>query len=102
MIPVLPAQIRRFECPNCTVRAISRDPTGTPFHPCRGLAGLNAPLVREGLRCKVIAHEREDYIGSELVTVDGNGRPIMNVETVRDDGTDLVVYAPCATASLQV
>jgi hypothetical protein len=94
--------MRKFECPNCTMRAVSRDPTGTPFHPCKGLAGLNAPMVPEGLRCKVVANEREDYINGDVVQYNGEGRPIMNVETVRDDGTDLVVYAPCATANLRV
>jgi hypothetical protein len=100
-VPILPAPMRKYECPNCTMRAVSREP-GTPFHPCRGLAGLNAPLVPEGLRCKVVANEREDYINGDTVQYDGNNRPVMNVETVRDDGNDLVVYAPCATANLKL
>jgi hypothetical protein len=71
----------------------------TRFHACAGLAGLTAPMVPARQRCKVEAVEREDFIGSEDVQFDGNGRPIMSVITTRDDGTDLVVYAPTAHGS---
>jgi len=43
----------------------------------------------------------DDYVGDELVTVDGHGRPVMNVVTTRDDGNDLAVFAPCARADLR-
>lgn len=55
-------------------------------------------MVPDGVRCKVAAREREDYIGRELVQTDGDGRPVMSVVTTRDEGEDCVVYAPCATA----
>jgi hypothetical protein len=71
----------------------------TRFHACRGLKGLTAPMVPEGTRCEVKAVEREDYVGKEIVTVDGDNRPVMAVETVRDDGNDVAVFAPCATPS---
>jgi hypothetical protein len=90
---------RLWNCPNCTLRARTTRPDAPmPFHTCRGLKGLNAPLVPAGTRCKVEAVEREDYIGRELVTTDGEGRPIMRVETTRNDGNDVAVFAPCATA----
>lgn len=90
---------RLWRCPNCTLRARTTRPGAPlPFHACRGLRGLNAPLVPDGVRCKVEAVEREDYIGRELVTTDGEGRPIMRVETTRDEGNDVAVFAPCATA----
>jgi len=57
-----------------------------------------APLVREGIRCKVEAKEREDYVGAEQVQTDGTGRPIMSTVTTRDDGEDCVIYAPVAHA----
>lgn len=60
------------------------------------MAGLTAPMVPEGVRCKVEAVEREDWVGRELVQVDGNGRPVMALVTTRDDGNDCTVYAPCA------
>lgn len=92
----------RWVCPNCTVTAVTHQ-TGphTEFHQCRGLAGLNAPMVRSGVRCKVEVIERGDWVGTELVQVDGNGRPVMSVVTTRDDGTDVAVYAPTAQLNLR-
>lgn len=88
----------RWACSKCDQTHVSREARPhTPFHPCRGLAGLMTPFVPAGTRCKVEAHEREDYIGKELVQVDGHGRPIMNVTITRDDGQDCTVYAPTAT-----
>jgi hypothetical protein len=90
----------RWECPNCTVTDVThRTEPHTQFHDCAGLKGLTAPMVEVGVRAKVAAVERGDYIGGEMVTVDGDGRPVMAVETTRDDGTDLAVFAPCATAT---
>jgi hypothetical protein len=58
-------------------------------------------MVPDGVNAKVEAVERDDYIGREMVTLDGDGRPIMRVETTRDEGTDVAVFAPCATATLR-
>jgi len=55
-------------------------------------------MVPAGTRCKVEAREREDYIGNEQVQTDINGRPVMSVVTTRDDGQDVAVFAPTATA----
>jgi hypothetical protein len=94
--------VQRWECPLCDTQAVTREAQPhTRFHTCPGLAGLNAPMVPAGTRCKVEAHEREDYIGDEHVQYDGEGRPVMNVEITRDDGTDLAIYAPCATATIR-
>ena len=90
----------RWTCPNCVSTKVTREARPhTPFHPCRGLRGLMAPFVPAGTSCKVETSEREDYVGGELVQVDGNGRPVMNVITTRNDGQDCAIYAPCATAS---
>jgi hypothetical protein len=53
-------------------------------------------MLPVGIKAKVFAKEREDYVGSDLVQLDGDGRPIMSVVTVRDDGQDAVVFAPTA------
>ena len=93
---------RRWECPNCDQTALTHETSPhSRFHACRGLFGLTAPMVPAGTRCKIVAHEREDYIGTEMVQYAGNARPIMNVITTRDDGQDCTVYAPCATASIR-
>lgn len=89
---------RRWGCPNCASAAVTVD-AKTPMHPCSGLAGLMVPLVPAGQDCKVEAVEREDYIGRELVQVDGNGRPVMAAVTTRDDGQDCTVFAPTAAGT---
>jgi hypothetical protein len=59
-------------------------------------------MVPDGLRCKVEAVQREDYVGREIVQTDGEGRVVMAVVTTRDDGNDVAVLAPCAQASLEL
>ena len=95
---ILVAQ-HRWECPNCPATDVTHEAQPhTRFHTCRGLRGLTAPMVPAGTRCKVEALERQDYINGDLVQTDGEGRPVMSVVTERDDGTDVAVLAPCATA----
>lgn len=90
---------RHWECPNCNLKQVTREAQPhTRFHSCPGLRGLTAPMVPAGTRCKVEAVERGDYVGREQVQTDGEGRPVMNVTTTRDDGIDVAVFAPCATA----
>lgn len=101
-VPLLPAPEWRWECPNCDFTDVTREiEPHSRFHTCRGLAGLTAPLVPAGTRCKAVAVEREDYIGRELVQTDGDGRPVMAVVVTRDDGEDRTIYAPTATGSLR-
>lgn len=98
-VPILRVQ-HRWSCPNCDATKVTHEHRPhTPFHPCGGLAGLLTPFVPDGTRCKVEAVERQDYVGKELIQVDGNGRPVMNVTVTRDDGQDCAVYAPVARAS---
>lgn len=93
-IPLLTRE-QRWTCPNCDTETVTHDPRANPFHRCRGLAGLTAPLVPAGTRCKVTAHEREDFIGRESVQLH-EGRPIAQIRTERDEGQDCVVLAPTA------
>ena len=90
----------RWYCPRCT-EAASTVPGSTqvPWHNCSGLAGLHVALLQEGVKAKVEAVEREDWIGSEDVQYDAAGRPVMATVTTRDDGQDVAVYAPCASIS---
>lgn len=98
---VLSPPERHWVCPNCDVQEVTYEyRPHTRFHACRGLNGFTAPMVEEGLDCKVEAVERQDYIGKDLVRVDGEGRPIMSVVTTREDGNDCVVYAPTAVGGL--
>jgi len=100
--PVLLAPAQRWVCPNCNLTDITHlpaDAVASRFHACRGLRGLTAPMVLAGTRCKVAAVPRGDYLNGDMVTRDGEGRVVMAVEVTRDDGNDLAVFAPCATAS---
>lgn len=92
-----------WECPGgrCTTKARTTAPgASAPPHQCRGMAGLVVPMVREGTRAEARPVERGDYIGNEVVQTDADGRPVMAVQTIRDDGEDATVYAPVATAAL--
>lgn len=97
-IPVFEIPVTRWECPNCPATDLTRVAgPHSRFHACAGLAGLTAPMVPEGTRVKVTAHEREDYIGSEDVQYDADGRPVAQVVTERLDGSnDVIVFAPTA------
>jgi hypothetical protein len=99
MTAVLLAPVRRWDCPNCWETTVTRSARPhTPFHQCRGLAGLRAPYVTAGTVCKVEAVERGDWVGAEQVQTDADGRPWMAVVTTRDDGQDCAVLAPLAYA----
>jgi hypothetical protein len=101
-VPILKPE-RRWECPNCNFKDVTHEARPhTRMHTCRGLKGLTAPMVPEGSDVMVRANVREDYVGKEDVQYDGEGRPIMAVETIRADGSnDIAVLAPCARGGLE-
>jgi hypothetical protein len=89
---------RRWECPNCDRTHVDRKAdTTVPYHPCPGLHGLSAPFVQAGVRSKVQAVERGDWVGKEHVQTDGEGRPVMAIVTTTDTGQDCAVLAPVAS-----
>jgi hypothetical protein len=89
-------------CPNCgiTLSAPVPPPGQSKFHVCPRLHGLTAPLIRAGVRCKVEAEERQDYLGTEVQAMGDDGKAYMAVRTTRDDGDDLAVNAGLATLRL--
>lgn len=92
----------RWVCPNCDLTDVTHEATPhSRMHQCPGARGMTVPMVPDGVRCKVELHPREDYVAGEVVQVDEDGRPWMNATVTRDDGTDVAVYAPCATASFR-
>ena len=86
-------------CPNC---GITDQTVNMPnrFHNCAKLGGLTSPLFRVGTKAKVEAVMRDDYVGTDIVQKDDQGRIVMALKTTRDDGTDVVVFAPTATAKV--
>lgn len=92
-----------WHCPNCgrSDRTPMMPANAARFHDCPRLRGLVAPLVRAGTDCKVIAVERQDYLGREQQRTGDDGRPYMAVVTQRADGsTDVAAFAAVATARI--
>jgi hypothetical protein len=97
-VPIL-NPIHRWHCPACLLTDVTHEALPhTRYHACSKLGNLTVPMLPEGVKAKVEAHEREDYVGKEVVQLDANGRPVQSVITTRDDGQDTTVYAASATA----
>jgi hypothetical protein len=98
VIPIL-STIRDWYCPNCGLTDRTNEPLPhSRFHTCPKLGMLSAPMLPKAVRAKVEMNERQDYQGSEILTMDANNRPVMSIVTTRDNGTDALVFAPLATA----
>lgn len=98
---LLEPPVIHWYCPNCTQVDTTREARPhTRFHTCSGLRGLTAPFLQVGVKAKVEARDREDYVGTDIVQRDENGRPVMSVVTTRDDGQDAIVFAPTVVAKL--
>lgn len=98
-VPLLAPPERRWECPSCDLQQVTRRRDAhTEFHHCAGMAGLWAPMVAAGTRAEHRMVEREDYIGAERVQLH-EGRPVMSLVTMRDEGQDCTIFAPTATGS---
>lgn len=89
-------------CTKCDTRAFLRSSAGPDtkfegqFHECPGVFGMLAPLMPEGVKHKVEVFEPEEYVSGEMAQFGDHGRPLMALETTREDGTDRIVYAPTA------
>ena len=101
-VPILTPPVRDWYCPNCGLTDQTREARPhTRMHTCAKLRGLTYPMVPAGVAAKVEAREREDYVGTEKVQTDEDGRPVMSVVTTRDNGQDTAVYAPVATGGVR-
>jgi len=98
---LLDEPVTRWYCPNCSRTDVTFGLHPNRFHECPGLHGLTAPFVREGVRAKVSAGQREDYLNGEVQATGDDGKPYMNVRTTREDGEDLAVNAGLATGSVR-
>lgn len=91
--------VREWHCPTCGTDHQTRQAgPHTPFHNCARLGGLSVPFLPVGTAGEHRALPREDYVRGDQVSTDADGRVVMAVTTVRDEGEDRTVYAPCATA----
>jgi len=88
-----------WECHECSFTERTRPipPGAVRMHICAGLHDLSAPLVKAGSDCKLVALERQEYLGDEIQATGDDGRPYLGISTVYADGhNDLVVNAPVA------
>lgn len=102
VIPILQPPVTDWYCPACGATDQTREArTHVRYHTCPKLRFLSTPLYPVGTKAKVELHEREDYVNGEAVQLDPQmGRPVMNITTTRDDGTDCMVFAPTATVRI--
>lgn len=102
--PLLAPKPQNWYCPNCAVTDVTAPlpPGQSRYHPCAGLHGLNAPLIREGMHVKVEAAEREDYLNGDHQAAGDDGKIYMNVRVTREDGDDVTVFAGLAHAEMKV
>ena len=92
--------ITEWYCPACKREdtTLEQNPH-VRLHPCPKMYGMSTPYVKKGVKAKLIALERQDYVGGEIVQTDDRGRPIMSIVTEREDGQDAIVFAPVAVGS---
>lgn len=104
MSAVLLDPTKQWACPSCGVETVTKQALPhVPMHQCAALNGLLAPFVPadELASSRLVAVERDDYVGNQIVQTDDSGRPIMAVRTERADGSnDTLAFAPSATAVL--
>lgn len=89
---------RYWECPACSAQFVTHIlQPHAPFHPCKSskMKGALVPYVEKGVKASLRINRREDYQGTDIVTVDGEGVPVMSVTTQREDGEDCMIFAPC-------
>jgi hypothetical protein len=91
-----------WDCPNCgaTDRTLAMPPNSSQYHNCPRLHMLSAPLVRRGVKAKVVAEEREDFLGRETQATGDDGKAYMAIRVTRDEGEDLTVHPGVARVRL--
>jgi len=101
-IPILQPN-HHWRCDGCGFEDVTHEARPhSRFHPCPAMGGLAVPMVRGGIKARVTAVEREDYVGDETVQTGAGGRPVMAVITEYEDGSnDTTVYAPLAEAKAE-
>lgn len=96
-VPLVGA-VHDWYCPRCGATDQTMEPRPhSRFHPCPKLGYLTFPMLPAGTKAKVERREREDYVGNDIPQTDDDGRPVMSVVTTRDEGQDVVIFAPTAT-----
>jgi len=96
--------VYQWTCPRChqedasSGRRLESGEVVSRFHRCPALGLMLTPMIPVGTKAKITAHERDDYVGKDIIQTDASGRPIMSITVERETGMDTVVFAPTATA----
>ena len=99
-VPILEPPIRDWYCPACKATDQTRQHGyHVRYHTCPKTRFLSIAMLPKGTAGKIVVHEREEYVGKEIVQYDQAGRALVSAETVRDNGNDLIVFAPMARAA---
>lgn len=92
--------ITEWYCPACGKEDVTKEQSPhVRLHACPKMYGMSTPYVKKGVKAKLTAVERQDYVNKEIVQTDDRGRPIMSIITEREDGQDAVVFAPVAVGN---
>jgi predicted RNA-binding Zn-ribbon protein involved in translation (DUF1610 family) len=86
-----------WQCPSCGKETRVSSSYGLVTHQCPKLGGMVTPYVRKGESAKHEIVMRQDYVGDEKVQTDDQGRPVMAIQTTRDQGQDVIVFPPTVT-----
>lgn len=93
---------RFWKCPNCEATHVTNyEVPHTPMHLCPSV-GVIAPYVMVNVTTNLRSYRhrviyREDYINGEQGLVYQDGKPVMAVQTEREDGYDTIVFPGTAT-----
>lgn len=91
-----------WDCPACPQQHVTNRPeVHTPIHQCSGMRGAWVPFKEAGVKAGLRINRREDYAGTDTLVTDGDGVPVMSVTTVREDGEDCMVFAPCINKTFE-
>lgn len=103
MAYLLPPPTKDWYCPACGLTdRTQQHGYHVRYHTCPKTRMLSIAMLPKGTAGKIVVHEREEYVGSEIVQYDPErGRPIVSAETIRDNGNDLIVFAPMATGTAE-
>lgn len=91
-----------WECPSCGKEARVGAEYGQVVHQCPKLGGLTTPYVRKGVKAKHELVMRQDYANGDLIPRDDQGRAVMAINTIRDNGQDATVFASTIVVKGQV
>lgn len=99
---ILSTPPKHWHCPSCGREhtTLITDPH-SPLHQCPKFKGAWIPFVERGIAAGFKVNYREDYLGKDTPTVDGDGNVVQSVTTQREDGEDCTIFATSANLTFK-